>query len=213
MNGLEEKISALILAGGRSSRMGQDKAWLELRGMPLIEHTARRVMSLVDEFLFSTNQTEHLEPLLRKLPIATQVVSDETPNAGPLAGIAAGLGAARFDLVLVLAVDMPFAQLDLLAHMATLAADYQAVVPKIPNAISGEALPEPLHAFYRRSCLAPISTHLKAGHYRVVSFLPDVRTRWIPPEEVARFDPDFASFRNLNTPEDWHLASIYYATQ
>jgi molybdopterin-guanine dinucleotide biosynthesis protein A len=213
MNSLEEKISALILAGGRSSRMGQDKAWLELGGMPLVEHAARRVMPLVDELLFSTNQAEPFEPLLRRLPIRAQLVGDEIPGAGPLAGIAGGLGAASFDLVLVLAVDMPFAQPELLSHMAVLAADYQAVVPKIPNAISGEVIAEPLHAFYRRSCLASISAHLQAGDRRVVSFLADVRTCWIPPEEVAHFDPNFISFRNLNTPEDWHLATIYFAAR
>jgi molybdopterin-guanine dinucleotide biosynthesis protein A len=211
MNGPEEGISALILAGGRSTRMGQDKAWLQFGGVPLVEHTARRVSPLVDELIFSTDQPIPFEPLLRRLPLPVQVVSDETPGAGPLAGIAAGLGAATFDLVLVLAVDMPFVQLRLLSHMATLAVDYEAVVPGMRHSTSDELVAEPLHAFYRRSCLAPISAHLQAGHRRVVSFLPDVRTCWISAAEIARFDPDFMSFHNLNTPADWDLATRWLA--
>jgi molybdopterin-guanine dinucleotide biosynthesis protein A len=213
VNGLKEGITALILAGGRSSRMGQDKAWLELAGMPLVENTARRVIPLVDEFVFSTNQPERFEPLVKRLPLPAQVVRDQTPGAGPLAGVAAGLGTATFDLVLVLAVDMPFVQLGLLSHMATLAAGYQAVVPNLPGTATESLMPEPLHAFYRRSCLPSVSEHLQAGHRRVVSFLNDVRTRWVSPQEIAAFDPDFISFRNLNTLEDWAFATRYFAPQ
>jgi molybdenum cofactor guanylyltransferase len=210
VNSLREEITALILAGGRSSRMGQDKVWLDLTGMPLVEHTAHRVLPLVDEIVFSTNQPERFELLMRRLPIPGHAVRDQFPGAGPLAGIAAGLGAASFDLVLAIAVDMPFLQLGLLSHMATLAADYEAVVPRLSGPATDELLAEPLHAFYRRSCLAAVSEHLRAGHRRVVSFLNDVRTRWVSPEEVSRFDPDFISFRNLNTPEEWDFAITYF---
>jgi len=207
MNEPEKGISALILAGGRSIRMGQDKAWLELGGMPLVEHTSRRVLPLVDELIFSTNRPEPFEPLLKRLPLPAQLVEDETSGAGPLAGMAAGLRVARFDLVLVLAVDMPFVQLGLLKHMAAVAADYQAVVPELHSPVSDELVAEPLHAFYRRSCLAAISARIQAGHRRVVSFLSEVRTYRMISAEISRFDPEFISFRNLNTPEDWLLAT------
>jgi molybdopterin-guanine dinucleotide biosynthesis protein A len=207
VNGFREKLSALILAGGLSQRMGQDKAWLELGGLPLVEHLARRILPLVDELIFSTNQPARFESVLRRLSVPAQVVTDQTPGLGPLAGIAEGLSAAGNDLVLVLAVDMPFVQLRLLSYMAGLAADYQAVVPEILDPRSGEVTAEPLHAFYRRSCLAAITAHLRSGERRVVSFLPDVRTRWVLPEEVTRFDPTLTSFRNLNTPQDLEVAT------
>jgi molybdopterin-guanine dinucleotide biosynthesis protein A len=213
VHSLKERITALILAGGRSSRMGRDKTWLELAGMPLVETTARRVMPLVDEFVFSTNDPERFEPLVKRLPLPAHVVRDLTPGAGPLEGVAAGLGTASFDLVLVLAVDMPFVQLGLLSHMATLAAGYQAVVPNLPDPATGGYMAEPLHAYYRRGCLPSVSEHLQAGHRRVISFLNDVRTRWVSPEEIAAFDPDFISFRNLNTLEDWDFATRYFALQ
>jgi molybdopterin-guanine dinucleotide biosynthesis protein A len=206
-----EKVTALILAGGFSRRMGCDKAWLELGGVPLVERVSRRVLPLADELLFSTNNPDRFESLLGGLPIAARLVADQAPGSGPLAGIASGLRAARHDLVLVLAADMPFVQVELLSQMAVLAADYQAVVPKTIDPHSGELAAEPLHAFYRRSCIAPITAHLQAGQRRIVSFLDDVRTRWVLPEEIAAFDPDFLSFRNLNTPEDWDLAVSYFA--
>ncbi len=201
-----EELSVLILAGGLSRRMGRDKAWMELSGSPLVERVARRVMPLADELVFSTNSPDQYASLLRSLPIQAQLVMDQNPGLGPLAGIAAGLGAARHDLVLVLAVDMPFTNLALLSHMAELAAGYDAVVPLLRGASSEELRPEPLHAFYRRSCLAPILRHLEAGHRQVVSFLPDVQTRWVSPDEISLFDPTFDSFRNINTPADWDAA-------
>jgi molybdenum cofactor guanylyltransferase len=201
-----EKVSALILAGGLSRRMGRDKAWLTLDGVPLVEHVARRVLPLADELLLSTNSPDRFPPLLRRLPPPAQLVWDENPGLGPLGGIFAGLSAASHDLVLVLAVDMPFVHIGLLHYMARLAGDYQAVVPRVPTEDPTTSLPEPLCAFYRRSCLATIAAHLATGQHQVVSFLPAVRTRWVPPEEIARFDPLFASFRNLNTPEDWEAA-------
>jgi molybdopterin-guanine dinucleotide biosynthesis protein A len=213
MNGPEEKVSALILAGGLSSRMGQDKAWRALAGVPLVEHTALRVLPLVDELIFSTNQPEPYESLLARLPIPARLVQDQAPGSGPLAGIVAGLSVASHDLVLVLAVDMPFVQPGLLVHLAALAAGYEAVVPVIPDPISDEAMAEPLHAFYRRSCLVHVAAHLQAGHRRVVSFLADVRTRWVSREEIARFDPDFISFRNLNTPADWDRAAVEFGVR
>jgi molybdopterin-guanine dinucleotide biosynthesis protein A len=190
--------------------MGQDKAWLELGGLPLVEHLTRRILLLADELIISTNSADRFEPLLLSLPIPGQLVADQTPGIGPLAGIASGLSRASHDLVLVLAVDLPYVQVGLLHHMAGLATEFQAVVPQILDPRCGEMAAEPLHAFYRRSCLAAITAHLEAGDRRVVSFLSDVRTRWVLPEEVARFDPDFISFQNLNTPTDWEIAVRHF---
>jgi molybdenum cofactor guanylyltransferase len=206
---LNENLSVLILAGGLSRRMGRDKAWLEFDGVPLVEHVARRVLPLASELVFSINNPDRFDPLLRSLPIRAQLIADQESGHGPLAGIAAGLGAASHDLVLVLAVDMPFVHVGLLSYMASLASHYQAIVPTIPERQSGESRPEPLHAFYRQSCLPAIRTRLETGHRQVVSFLADVATRWVLPDDIARFDPSFASFRNLNSPADWDSAVSY----
>jgi molybdopterin-guanine dinucleotide biosynthesis protein A len=199
-------LSALILAGGRSARMGQDKAWLVFAGQPLLDRVARRVLPLVNELIISTNHPELFDALTSALPCPVHLVTDRYPDVGPLAGLHAGLSAATNDLVLTLAVDMPFVNVDLLRHIATLAEGYDAVVPLVPSPRTKKAEPEPLHALYRRSCLPAIERHLAAGRHRLVSFLADVRVREVRPPEIARFDPGFRSFWNINTPEEWEQA-------
>ncbi len=124
------------------------------------------------------------------------------PAAGPLAGLHAGLAAARHDLVLALAADMPFVNLALIESMMGLAEGFDAVVPLIPGP-DGDLAWEPLHALYRRGCLPAVTTRLAAGERRVNSFLPDVQTRVVTAEEIAVYDPLRMSFFNVNTPEDW----------
>lgn len=200
-------LSVLILAGGHSSRMGQDKVWLTWKGLPLVEHVARRLLPLAVEILFSTNSPEPYQALIARLPIPARVVLDRFPGAGPLAGLHAGLQAARHDLVAAVAADMPFANLRLLQLMIERAAGYDAVVPTTPSTVGGPPELEPLHALYRRSCLSAIESHLAQGRRRMVSFLADVRVYYLAPAEIATFDPTFAAFTNVNTPQEWAAAT------
>ena len=199
-------LTAVILTGGRSTRMAQDKAWLVFEGQPLVLHLARRVLPLIDELIISTNTPEGFGVLAEALPIPVRLVPDQFPGAGPLAGLHAGLSAAAHDLVLILAVDMPFVNPDLLRHLVDLAPGFDAVVPQVPHPQTRVPVPEPLHACYRRSCLPAISAHLVAGQRRMVSFLPNVKTRFVPADEIAALDPDYLSFLNINTPEEWQEA-------
>ena len=199
-------LSVLILAGGRSTRMGQDKAWLLLDGQPLVERVVRRVLPLASELIISTNAPDRFDELARVLPVPVRLVADLYPQVGPFAGLHAGLAAAANELVLALATDLPFVNLDLLRYLIGLAAGYDAVVPLTPGPNPGRPELEPLHALYRRTCLPAIERHLAAGDRRVVSFLADVRVRAVPPEEIVRFDPDCRSFFNVNTPEEWEEA-------
>lgn len=198
-----DKISVLILAGGRSRRMGQDKLWLMLDGMPMIERVIRRALPLAGEILISANAPEHFDLLMRTLPVPSQVVPDLFPGAGPLAGIHSGLRTARHDLLLALAADLPFVNGVLVRHMVELAAGFDAVVPQTPHPVTGELGWEPLHALYRRSCLPAIAARLGAGERQAFCFYPDVRVRAILPPELRSYDPTLSSFLNVNTPEDW----------
>lgn len=209
-------LSVLILAGGRSRRMGQDKVWLMLDGVPLVERVVQRVLPVAGEVLFSANAPARFEALaaaLRDQGIASQVVADLYPGAGPLAGIHAGLAAAHHDIVLALAADMPFVNLALIAGMVGLAPGFDAVVPQIAHPATGELTWEPLHALYRRSCLPAIAARLAAGERRVQCFLPDVRVRAVTVDEIVRFDPTGLSFFNVNTPDDWRQALELAAAQ
>jgi molybdopterin-guanine dinucleotide biosynthesis protein A len=203
---MSEGLSALILAGGRSRRMGQDKVWMLLDGMPLVERVVRRVLPLAGELLFAASTGGRFEELARSLEVPARVVADLYPEAGPLAGLHAGLSAARNDLLLALAGDMPFVNLALVQQMIALAPGFDAVVPEVPNRRTGEVFKEPLHALYRRTCLPAISARLAAGERQAISFLADVRVRIVSADEVRRLDPDYRSFFNVNTLEDWQEA-------
>ncbi|MGC8779686.1 MAG: molybdenum cofactor guanylyltransferase [Anaerolineae bacterium] len=196
-------ISILILAGGRSRRMGQDKVWMELEGTPLVARLVHRVLPLAGEVLFSANAGDRFEAFGATLPVPTRVVRDRFPEMGPLAGLHAGLSAARHDLLLALAADLPFVNPALLRHLIGLAEGFDAVVPQTTDPVTGRPQWEPLHALYRRTCLPAIEAHLAAGNRQVICFFDAVRVRAVGPAELCRFDPELLSFFNVNTPADW----------
>ncbi len=194
------------MAGGRSRRMGRDKAWLEIDGLPLVERVVHRLAGLVDEVLFSARDRAPYAALCARLPLPAAVVLDRYPDAGPLAGLEAGLAAAAHDIIFVAATDMPFVNPALVGRLLDLSTEYDAVVPLTPHDAALE--PEPLHAAYRRACLPAIRAQLDAGRRRVISFFEDVRVRYVSPDEMTPFDPALRSFANINTPEEWQELGI-----
>jgi molybdopterin-guanine dinucleotide biosynthesis protein A len=131
---------------------------------------------------------------------------DAYPDAGTLGGIATGLHAAP-GWAVVVACDLPLVSATLLDWMASLAGEqvdgqdrYDAIVPVV------DGYEEPLHALYHRRCLPAIEARLAAGQRRVVSFMPDVRTRYVAEQALRRLDPELHSFLNTNTPEEWARA-------
>jgi molybdopterin-guanine dinucleotide biosynthesis protein A len=119
------------------------------------------------------------------------------PGKGSLGGIYTAVHAALYSHCLVVACDMPFLNADLLWYLAQVASGFDVVVPRI-----GE-FPETLHAVYGKECLEPIRQCLLADRLKIISFFDDVRVRYVERDEVARFDPTFRSFLNINTPDDW----------
>ena len=197
---LDLALSGVVLAGGRSTRLGRDKAFLELEGRPLITCTLDVLAQLTDDLIIVTNRASHL------FPQSARVVADRYVDAGVLAGVHAGLLAARGELALVVACDMPFLNLDLLRYIISLAQDADVVVPRWTDV-------EPLHAVYRpATCLGPIEGALARGERRIVSFYRDevreVRVRYVERAEITRFDPQGLSFFNVNGPEDWERARV-----
>src|SRR3989337_991257 len=117
-------LTVAVQAGGRSSRMGEDKALLQLDGIPLIERLLQRVSGLGDEILITTNRPQDYQYL------GLRMASDPEPGAGALHGLRTALEAARGQTVLVLACDMPFVSRPLLEHMLQLAEAADLVVPR-----------------------------------------------------------------------------------
>ncbi|MBI4671102.1 MAG: molybdenum cofactor guanylyltransferase [Chloroflexi bacterium] len=204
-----QQASAIILAGGKSSRMGTDKAWLEWNGEPLIVRVMQRVAKLADEILISANDAARFAAL------DARVIPDTFPGAGPLAGIYASLDAAKHAAAIVVACDMPFLNVGLLEYMLSFAEDYDVVLPNLPGAkratdtASGAFLRakdldlHPLHAVYTKHCLASMRAALERGERRTIGFHSEVRVRVVTPDESARFDPLGRSVWNVNTPEEW----------
>lgn len=183
--------SVLILAGGASTRMGQNKALALLLGIPLIERVAAAARQLTDDILLVTNEPAPYAKL--GLPS----VADAQPGIGPLMGLYSGLAAARYDLAILVACDMPFLSLDLLRYLISLAPDHDVVIPRTEDGL------HPLHALYRRpTCLPAIAAAIGAGQRRMISFHGRVRVREVPEGELAALDPTGFALMNVNTPDD-----------
>ncbi len=182
--------TAIVLAGGRSRRLGQDKALLDLGQGPLLARTVAVAASLCADVVVVTDVPGRYQDL--GLPV--RWASDRRPGQGPLAGLEAGLEAARHQFALLLACDLPFLSPRFLAHMLAQERDYEALVP------FWEGRWHPLHAIYALSCLPHVQELLAAGEQRLEGLLPRLRLRAIPPQEVAALDP--LSLFNLNTQED-----------
>jgi molybdopterin-guanine dinucleotide biosynthesis protein A len=192
-------LSAAILAGGASSRMGRNKALLELEGVRLIERVLARLEPLTDDILLSTNEPEpyaFLRGRVRFVPDAAGL------GQGPLAGIASTLAAARHPRLLVVAADMPFLNPRLLQYLASLDPPVEITAPVIDT----NGLPEPLHTIYSKTILPIVEAQLASGNRKVLDLFPQVRVREVPRAEITPFDPAFHSFFNANTPEEWALA-------
>src|SRR5512139_2669651 len=192
----QQAVSAVVLAGGQSRRMGRDKALIDYQGRPIVAHVIDTLRALSDDIVVVANRSDLYGPF------GARVVPDYEPPCGPLGGIAAGLQAVQHPLAVVVACDMPFLSVPLLRWLIDLAAGYDAVVPQ-----TGADF-EPLHAVYRRECHGPIVQRIERGERRVISFFADVRLRPVPEAEWRVLDPAGRSLVNLNTPADLNLLSV-----
>lgn len=187
-------ITAFILAGGQSRRMGQDKAFLELGGRTLLS----RAMELVSGI---APTVRIVAPQEKFLTIA-RTVEDVFPDCGPLGGIHAALTCTTTELNLVLAVDVPFVEADFLAYLVAQASQVSALVT-VPE--SGNGL-QPLCAVYRRGFREVAERALKKKKNKIDALFADVETRVIAEPEMTRMGFYATMFQNLNTPEEFARA-------
>jgi len=194
-------VSGIILAGGHSRRMGRDKAFIMWQGRTLIEATIAVLQKVCAEVFVVAGDAARFAHL------DISVVPDTLREAGPLAGLHAGLRAMHNELGLVVAVDMPLLDPDLFRALIDAAPGYDAVVPvssndpmHAPHARSKDI--HPLHAVYRRTCVPAIQTLLDRGERRVKALLSDVHVRYFTADEIRKIDPQMRSLVNVNTPEE-----------
>ncbi len=185
------KVSGIVLAGGRSSRMGQDKTLLSVNAESLIERTVKEMRKAVDEIIIASNQK-----CKYNIP-GTVEIPDVFSGRGPLGGIHAGLLAASYPLAFVVAGDMPFFTADLATYLLSKSAGYDVVAPEI------DGYWEPLCAVYSKDCLKPIEQYLVADIRKVYAFYPSVRVLKVKEKELIKMGKIENIFCNLNTPEDY----------
>jgi molybdenum cofactor guanylyltransferase len=198
-----DQVSAFILTGGASSRMGKAKGLLEFGGEPLILRIARTIEPLV-------SSVTAVGPSERYAALGLQLIEDQQfgiagergKSPGPLAGIASALSASRTDWNLILACDLPYLSREWLDWLLarTTVSNGQIIMPRT------EGGSEPLAAVYRRECAEPVISALHRGIRKVTDAMAQLRTEFVTEREWHHIDPDGRLLRNMNTPEDYEEA-------
>lgn len=202
---ISSDVAGIILAGGRSSRMGSNKALLALPGESALTFVERLTSSLSDlcaeVMLVARDEISAREYAFSSPNARRRVVCDQVPDQGPLMGLYSGLQAVSCSHALVLAVDLPFVRPALLTWLRTFPLSEEALVPRV------QGIPQVLLARYPRSFLPTIEACLRAGRRDPRALLDRVPVRFLEEEQVRAIDPDLRSFVNINTPEDFQRAT------
>lgn len=185
-----EGIAGVILAGGKSTRYGTNKAFAEVHGTKLIERVVQTMEPLFERLLLVTN-TPHEYSYL-ELPMAEDIIK----GLGPIGGIHTGLETISDQAGFFVACDMPYLNENLLRHMVTLKEDFDAVIPRVGRMV------EPLHALYTKQCLPAIRESIDLRAYQAMRFFQKIRVRYVDEEELRSIDPQLRFFFNINKPED-----------
>lgn len=185
-------MTGVVLAGGKSSRMGREKALLTWQGKPLV----RRVVDALQDVFPAVRVVTQSEEVAQAAGVWS--LSDRFPERGPLGGIHAAL--TEVGDCFVCATDMPFLNADFIRHLCGLAENFDVVVPRV------EGRPETLHAVYKATCLPVVERQLTEGVNKVAAFFPQVRVRFVEEAECRQFDAELKMFVNVNTPGEYEQA-------
>jgi molybdopterin-guanine dinucleotide biosynthesis protein A len=184
-------MNAAILVGGKSSRMGSNKAFLELKGKTFIELQIDLLREIFDDIFISANTSSEYEYL------NLSIFKDVYPGKGPLGGIYTSLINSSSLHTFMLACDMPFIGPELINHLKDLTKEYDVVIPKSEKGL------EPLHAFYSKKCIDPIKRSLEEDNLRITSFFPHVNVKIVELDNLNLSDCFKNSIKNLNTRDDY----------
>jgi len=183
-------VTGVILAGGKSSRFGTNKALIEINGSRLIDRVTGVLSSIFKRLVLITNSPKEYSYL--KLP----TYEDLIPGLGPIGGIYTGLKNIHDEAGFFIACDMPFINENLIRHIVAVRDDFDAVVPKIDWRM------EPLHALYTKRCLPVIEELIASGVYQTAKSFYNLSVRYLNEEEIRAHDPQLKSFLNVNLPEE-----------
>lgn len=187
---MKSDLTGIILSGGKSTRMGEDKAFIEIGGIPIIQRTYALFQRLFKEIIIVTDHKEGFSNLDAK------IYSDLIPSRGALGGLYTGLFFSRFPYVFCVGCDMPFIKESLILFLMSRIEGYDVIVPKTKDGL------EPLHAIYSKNCLEPIKRVFMDNKHKIIDVYPLVRVKIIEENEYSFLDPMNESFINVNTPEE-----------
>ena len=193
-------ISAILLAGGKSRRLGRDKALENIGGERIIDKVITKVSKCCDEVLVVGDRPARYQEL--DLPEEIKFVHDHFANAGSLGGLYTGLSKSLSDWCLLVACDMPFLSVDLLNDMKSKAIDSKAhaLVPIIDGRF------QPTHAFYNKRCLPYIERNIKLGLFKMIGYFNEINVKTVVFDSNEMNQDTERSFFNLNTKEDLQKA-------
>lgn len=184
------KMAAIILAGGKSIRMGENKAFIEVDGVPIISRIYSLFKELFEEVIIVTNQKD----LFKNLD--SRIYTDLVPDKGALGGLYTGIFFSSFQYSFCVACDMPFIKKALVQYLIKNTKDEDVIVPRTSDGL------QPLHAIYSKNCLEPIRKIIEQGKYKIIDFYRLVRVRIVEENDFLLLDPFRESFINVNTPEE-----------
>jgi molybdopterin-guanine dinucleotide biosynthesis protein A len=186
----KHNITGIILSGGKSIRMGENKAFIEIEGVPIISRIHTLFKSLFKEIIIVTNQKELF------LNFDAGIYSDLLPNRGVLGGLYTGLFFSSFSYSFCVACDMPFLKESVIEYLINNIDGFDVIVPKAEDGL------QPLHAIYSKNCLEPVREIIEKGKYKIIDIYPMVKIKIIEEHEFRSLDPRAESFINVNTPEE-----------
>lgn len=203
-------VTGVILAGGKSRRMRQNKALMRLGDDTLIEHVIQRIRPVTNELLLITNSPDEYTHL--NIPMHSDIV----PNCGALGGIYTGLTYASNEVSICVGCDNPFLQQNLLSYLVSIIGEYDAVLPYTiekcsSNADNPQSKLQTLCGVYSNRCIPIIESMLKESELRVHALQERANVLCISPEVWKTYDSEGYSFFNINIPDDFEQAqSLYY---
>jgi molybdopterin-guanine dinucleotide biosynthesis protein A len=190
-------MTSIILAGGKSLRLGRSKALQVIGGKSLIQWVVDRLAILSTEIIIATADGEAI-PCSSAARIKT--AADIYPGKGPLVGIYSGLIASSSSRAIVVGCDTPFLSVSLLEYMTQICSTFDVIVPRMKNKL------EPLCAVYSKNCSGPIQDLLEQDERQIRKLFSMVKVKYIEEDEINRFDPNHLSFFNINTQDDLERA-------
>ncbi len=196
--------TAIVLAGGFSSRFGQDKGVLELANIPLIKHVVDAISLVVDETIIVTSSQERITQYAKAITADVQFVIDVCQSNSPLIGALTGFGVAHGRYALLLPFDTPFVSKEVVSLLFELCLNKAAAIPRWSNCQI-----EPLHAVYQtKLALEAAKSAVAEGKLNVRAMIEKLRgVRYVSTLVIQQLDPDLHTFFNINTPADLRKAN------